>query len=240
MKADEVLSLIKTLPKPGRILIDSIENGVQGISLRPKSIPDKPLHDSMIHSVSLQLIRDGKPFGENDFRLRTSSEEWSQWIKKQTIFLIKNEDTGKEISVLQERLKNFNRNLLHKFLDRFSIHLTMSKESQERVLDEDNYPLYFWDRPATVSGTCRSSNMSSIELTINGLAPHGTIECRETFFFKYWEFLPEDKMPLMKIIIKWHKALVSLYHLMKRDGIDLPINLKDLNEKCWSEIKTQL
>lgn len=233
----KVLALLRNLPQPGKLLKDSVGDGVSGFSLRPKSIPKELARDnhSPMASIQLKLMKDGKGLGENQFKLNTSSNEWLQWIKEKPTFVLTAEDVGKGTDVIAERERNFNKNLLHEFLDRFSPTVVIGNEIAKGILHEDNYPIYFWDKPISVTGTYTSSNIQSIQTVIRGLGEEWTIE-HGNLYFKYWDLLPDDKKPLMNAILKWHKALISLYHLLKRDGIEIPIDFAELEKTCWSEI----
>jgi len=237
-----VLKLLRSLPQPGKILIDSLEQGISGISLRPKVIPGElPKNEfGQCVSVELKLMKNDVNFGENELRLRTASPAWLEWIKSQPIFVLEEKDIGQEISTIQERQKTFNKNTLHRFLDQFSITIRINRDDHDRLLDEDNYPILFWDDATCISGSAHFSTMQHIRMVAtSGLEDRETIENR-ALHFKYWQILPEEKKPLMNVVIKWHKALINLYHLMRKGRVEIPINFKKLEKTCWDEINPEL
>ena len=236
-----ILELLRSLPLPGEILLSAVGNGLSGFSLRPKSIPKKIFGTScdLSYTVDLQLMKNEKAFGGDDHLLvlNVRSSEWEQWIsQKQPVFVIRAEDVGKEIGVVEEREKNFNRNLLHEFLNQLSLTLTIGKEYRESILHVDGYPDHFWDNSTSVSGNSRSDRMSNIKAKINGIESHPAIEARDTLYLKYWAFLSDESQPFMNTVIKWHKTLIALYHLMKIEDADIPIDFNELKNKCLDEI----
>ena len=235
---ERILELLRSLPQPGQILIDSVGAGLSGFSLRPKLIPRKITGTSAPYTVNLQLMRNGEVFGEDQsIQLRTQSDEWQRWIKERDPFVIRAEDVGKVTDVTDERESNFNKYLLHEFLDRFTLVIMISKEDRERIVSSDNYPFYFWDKPTCVSGCASSSgNMSRIQAIVMGLELRRAIEISGSLNFKYCHFVPSEKKLLMSTVIKWHKALISLYQLMKRDDIDIPLDFSELEKNCRAEI----
>lgn len=235
-----IAELLKGIPHPGEILIESAKNNATEYSLRPKSIPQRISGVNRCFRVNLQIIRKDKPFGDGSLYLDLVSKEWEEWIKQKPDFTIRTEDVGREIWRVEEREKNFSRNLLHEFLDKHSPIIDIDHEDYGRILDNDNYPFYFWDNPVTVSGACRShGEMLTISIR-TGFETSGIIGIDRSFRAKYWELLSEEKAPLMKIVLKWHKALISLYHLIKRDGVNLPIDCKKMRQICREEIQTVL
>lgn len=235
---ERILTLLESLPQPGQILLDSVGDGLSGFSLRPKSIPQKLTGTSqrVPRAVELQLMKDGNSISESLILLKTQKDGWQQWINKKSPFVIRAEDVEKETDVVEERERNFNRNLLHEFLDQLCLRIVINVDYRESIIDSDDYPFYFWDKPVSVSGCARSSEMHYILATLLGLESHREIEVNGRLYLRYWHFLSTEKRPFMRTVIKWHKALISLYHLMKRDDVDLPLDFLALEKNCRAEI----
>ena len=237
-----ILALLRSIPQPGRILLDSVGEGASGFSLRPKSIPQRIIGTAPDSpwTVELQLMKEDIVIGKDrSFELDLRSDEWEKWLDKKPKFLIRTEDVGKGIDVVEERVKNFNRNLLHRFLDQLSITVTISKENRERVLHDDNYPFYFWDKPVAVSGTASSNKLLLIEAEIAGLEHHPAIKrTRNGLQLEYWDFLTSKDKALMSTVLGWHKALIALCHLMKRDFVNIPINFAEMEQSCRGAIES--
>ena len=145
----KIAKLLKSLPHPGRILLDSIDNGITGFYLRPKEIPQVitgKISELPWGSVELKITNGEKNFVDGyPIQLSLHSQEWEKWCRGNQPFIIQEKDVGKKIDVIREREKNFNRNLLHEFLDRLSITITIKEDDKERILDPENYPHFFWD-----------------------------------------------------------------------------------------------
>ncbi len=235
---EKILELLRDLPHPGKIFLDFTKNGVPGYSLKPIRIPNLSKKELYFPTgQALQLVKRGKIFlGGCTVFLNFQSTEWQKWINKQPPFIIKKEDVGKGLDVIEKRRKNFDRNLLHKFLKHISLTLSVPKEIQKEVIHSDNYPLYFWDKAICISGKASSINMESIGVNINGLNRE-TFGLSENFYVGYWQFLSKIERFTMETIIKWHKALISLYHLTRRDKVNIPIDFEELQKTCWDEIK---
>lgn len=230
-----ILELLRSLPQPGEILLDSVGEGITGLSLRPKSIPEDL---KKVRYVDLQLMKKGEPFGSGEsITLMIRTGAWQQWINGRADFVIRAGDVGKGLEVIEERRNNFNRNLLHDFLNQFSLVVKINERCREGITHKDNYPHYFWDKSVAVDGCSYCSNMLSVETKISGLEAYPVIEIgRVIYFFKYWQLLPDEKKLSMKAVLKWHKALISLHHLIGRDEIDIPINFEELEKNCRDEI----
>jgi len=235
-----VLHLLRSIPHPGKILLEAIGDGLPGFSLRPRSIPQEITGGS----VRLQLLKDGGFFNENSSfepRLYMNSNEWQQWVSQKPSFIVRAEDVGRKIDVIQQRRKSFNRNLLHEFLDKFPICLTIGKEDKKRILDNDTYPFYFWDRAVSISSTVSSTGRAlALKAEILGLK-----DCQgqkaisiDRLHLNYWQFLLNEQKSLMKAVIRWHKALIAIYHLLRNDHVDLPINVAEMDCICRREIET--
>jgi len=242
-KRSEVLELLRSLPHPGKVLLDFVGEGISNFSLGIYSVPQKMTgkNASSCYSVEFQLIQNGYSQPHSDsrpFRLDSYSNEWKEWIGKKTPFVLLASDVGQEISVIEERERNFNKNLLREFLEGIHISITIDPEENRSLLDYDNYPVYFWDKATCVSGTFWSNEMNSIVAKVKGLESHPAIEVDKKLYLKYWHFLTNEQRPAMQVIVKWHKALVSLHHLLKKGDINIPIDYLKLKENCWNEINT--
>ena len=64
----------------------------------------------------------------------------------------------------------------------------------------------------------------------------GVIRMTGKMYLQYHHFLSEKDKPLMQSILKWHKGLISLLHLVRQDGINIPIDFEKLEKICWDEI----
>ena len=236
----KLLELIRSLPHPGKVLIDSIGDGISGLSLRPKSIPKKIIGNfhEIPWVIELRVEKEGKPFIDGcPLNLMLHTATWEKWSADKPTFTIRQEDVGSEIGVVTEREKNFNKNLLHEFLDQFSsMRITIEEKDQNRILDPDNYPHFFWDKSISVCGTTHVDKMISISATVVGV-DESVIKISNRFsFLKSWNFLTEESRPFMKVLVKWHKALISLYHLMESDNVNIPIKIEEMTRNCWDEI----
>jgi len=239
---EEVLELLRSLPQPGKVLLDYVGSGVVGSCLGIANVPPKMTGKNPgCYGVEFRLMQNGYSQPQLDsrpFELDTNSGEWKEWIGGKAPFVLLASDVGQEISVIEERERNFNKNLLREFLDGIPITLSIKNEDHHSIVDLDNYPMYFWDRAACISGMSHSSGeMLSIEAVVNGLESHPAIKVQRRLNLKYWHFLTEEQRPFMSVLLKWHKALIALYHLLKRDGgVDVPIDFPKLKLICWDEI----
>ncbi len=179
-----------------------------------------------------QLPVDGRIY------LNLSSMEWRRWMADKELFTIRAADIGQRSSVIAERERNFNGYLISKFLDGFSPALAVHADYIESIVHPDNYPVYFWDKATCVSGHASSSgDMMSIKAILTGIPQ--AIEVNGTLWFKYYQLLPEVGNLRLKIVVKWHKALLSLYHMMKNNReVNFPFDFEKIKRTCLDEMKT--
>lgn len=229
-----ILALLRSLPHPGTLLRESFGAIMIGFSLRPVAVPQKL--DS--GSVRLRLMQGDKTFCDDEiFYLSLNSRQWREWAKERPGFAIRAEDVGKELNVVEEREKNFNRNLIHEFLDQVTAAIAIDPEYLSGIQNDDHYTCYFWDCAASVSGTSHSSDLASIKVRVSGLENCPAIELRSGgIYLKYWQLLQEKDKPGMRVLLKWHRTLISLVHVMKKDDVNIPIDLTELERVCFEEV----
>lgn len=230
----KILNLLRYLPHPGRVLLDSVGEGIGGFYLRPKSLPQK----LDVRDVPLWLMRGDKTFDEGQlFALNLGSQQWQEWVKQRPAFVIRAEDVGAELRVVEEREKNFNKNLLHEFLDQMTVVISIDKGYLDGLQNDDSYTCYFWDHSSSVSGTSHCSDMMSIKVGISGIEECSAIVTRNSLYLKYWQLLQDKDKIGMKVLLMWHRALISLNLLLKKDNVCIPINFKELERTCLKEIE---
>lgn len=231
---ERILELLRSLPHPGEFLIDAVGEGISGLYLRPKSLPQK-LDTS---TVPLRIMQGEKSIDNDLFVLNLDSRQWQEWVEQRPKFVIRAEDVGNDLSVVKERERNFIRNLLHEFLDQITIKITIHQESERGLQDMNEYSRFFWDKALSISGSSYYCEMAPIQATISSVEAWPAIEVRNSsMFFQYWRFLPESDMPKMKTLLKWHRALVCLQLLIVEDNVYIPIDFEELKRTCREEVK---
>jgi len=96
----KVLELLRSLPHPGKILIDSVGDGISGLSLRPKSIPKKVIGNvqGLPWTVELKIMKGKESFIDGcQMRLDLHSPKWLEWSSEKPAFTIQAGDIGRKV-----------------------------------------------------------------------------------------------------------------------------------------------
>jgi hypothetical protein len=235
-RADEILVLLKEIPHPGAVFLKLFsETDFSKMKLRPKGIPEGDIK-SVTHGVNLSLLVGSKAFYDGGkARLNFwKGGNWQEFIEEEDSFVIKKVDIGASLGSVKQREKNFNKRLIHLFLDQLALDLKVSNEDQERILDRLNYPFYFWEKACSVDGSASSTGdvlPIDLELTVTSDAIS-----TEGLRLKYYS-VPLSSHKYLKAVIECHKTLIELYHLIKGGEVNIPVDIEILRSNCWEKIR---
>lgn len=234
-KATEVLDFLREIPHPGAVFLKSLsETDFSKIKLRPRRIPEGNIKN-VTHSVELSLLVGSEVIYDGDrAMLSFYGESWKEFIEEKDSFVIKEGDIGGLLESVKQREKNFNKRLIHLFLNQVALDLKVFNEAQERILDRLNYPFYFWEKACSVDGG-ESRHGGVLSIPFEAIVASDAILI-EDIGLKYYS-VPLSSHKYLKAVIECHKTLIGLYHLMKGGEVSIPVDIETLKSNCWEKIR---